>query len=246
MPWFKVDDGLHSHSKVDDATVAAMGLWVIAGSWASDQLTDGWVPRSRAAKIDPEHWKERSDLLVAAGFWHDEPGCSCVPETSPLHEGKDGWHFHDWQDQQPSRQTILDERRKQAERVAAWRERRRAGRTANGGNAVTPDATHGATDAVTYTRTRGATNGVRTHAPTRPDPTPVPDGTGRVGGRGESKWKPEDDPDFENRVHEQLRERMGNRQPADSETKRAAVTQIRNRLQGKVTDGTGRTEPQPD
>ena len=47
--WFKVDDKLHDHRKARKAGKAAMGVWVLAGSWSMDNETDGFVPDDTAA-----------------------------------------------------------------------------------------------------------------------------------------------------------------------------------------------------
>jgi hypothetical protein len=44
MSWFRVDDTLAAHPKTRRAGLAAMGLWTVAGSWSSQQLTEGFVP----------------------------------------------------------------------------------------------------------------------------------------------------------------------------------------------------------
>jgi len=43
MPWFKVDDALHSHPKTRKAGLAAMGLWVVAGSFSASYMTSGFI-----------------------------------------------------------------------------------------------------------------------------------------------------------------------------------------------------------
>lgn len=88
MPWFKVDDKLHDHRKARKARKAAMGVWVLAGSWCMDNLTDGFVPEDVL-----ERWGTRADAraLVAAGLW-----------TEATRDGEKGWQFHDWTRFQPS------------------------------------------------------------------------------------------------------------------------------------------------
>jgi hypothetical protein len=51
MPWFRVDDNLAFHAKAIAAGNAAMGLWVRAGAWAMQQLTDGEIPRHMAQQM---------------------------------------------------------------------------------------------------------------------------------------------------------------------------------------------------
>lgn len=103
--WFKVDDGLHDHRKVrrcDD--LAAMGLWVLAGSWAgANNETEGFVPVSVAVRW--KGYKRLAGKLVDAGLW----------EVAEL-DGEQGWRFHDWHDLQPT----LDQSKLPTERLR-WR-----------------------------------------------------------------------------------------------------------------------------
>jgi hypothetical protein len=86
MPWFRVDDGWHSHPKVVALPMAARGLWITAGTWSADQLTDGYVPRAmlRLWGATSRH----ADELIAKKLWTPaEP---------------DGFQFHDWSVYQPT------------------------------------------------------------------------------------------------------------------------------------------------
>jgi hypothetical protein len=115
MPWFKVDDGLHAHKKAVKAGVEAMGLWVLAGSWSADLLTDGFVPDYIAARIDP-NYKKNAARLVAARLW--------VPDE---HDGDSGWRFHDWKTKQPSSESVLEEREAARTRMQRVRANKKAG-----------------------------------------------------------------------------------------------------------------------
>lgn len=99
--WFKVDDKLHDHRKARAAGKAAMGVWVLAGSWAADNLTDGFVP----ASILPR-WGTAGDAkkLCAVGLW-----------ISDEQDGESGWRFHEWDQRQPMRAQKLAERAARAE-----------------------------------------------------------------------------------------------------------------------------------
>ena len=108
MAWFKVDDKLHSHPKRYRAGLRAMGLWVIAGSWCGDQLTDGLIPRDMLAALGGK--PSDAKALVDAGLW----------EACP-----EGWRFHDWQGQNPMRHDVETQREAWRERQRAARERRR-------------------------------------------------------------------------------------------------------------------------
>jgi hypothetical protein len=76
MTWSKVDDSLHDHRKVDAALeadervgAAALGLWVLALSYAGDQLTDGLVSRRAIARLMPEHGFDLAGELVRVGLF---------------------------------------------------------------------------------------------------------------------------------------------------------------------------------
>ena len=92
MAWFKVDDKLHDHRKVRRAGRAAMGVWVLAGSWAMAAETDGFVPETVLAR-----WGTKRDAqtLVEVGFW--DPF---------VKDGEAGWQFHDWLKYQPDARTL--------------------------------------------------------------------------------------------------------------------------------------------
>lgn len=96
MTWFKVDDTLATHPKARAAGLAAMGLWVVAGAWSSQHLTDGFVP-TWFVKSWPSGQK-RAALLVENGLWDAT---------------ENGWVFHQWDERQPSKEHV------EAERAAA-------------------------------------------------------------------------------------------------------------------------------
>lgn len=102
MPWFKVDDKLHSHRKVRKAGKSAMGLWVLAGSYCMDNDTDGFVPAD-VIKVWGCTAKD-ADRLVDAGFWRNA-----------THKGEDGWRFHDWTVFQPSAAVTAAKKAKERE-----------------------------------------------------------------------------------------------------------------------------------
>jgi hypothetical protein len=66
MGYLNVDDQLAFHRKTVAAGNAAMGLWVRAGSWASGQQTDGFIPEDIAKALG----KPREvAALLNAGLW---------------------------------------------------------------------------------------------------------------------------------------------------------------------------------
>lgn len=112
MAWFKVDDKLHDHPKPALAGKAAMGVWVLAGSWSADNLMDGFVPVRVLGR-----WGTRTDAnkLVQAGMWDDA-----------IVGGEPGWQFHDWDKFQPMRSAVEDRRARNARKLADWRARKDA------------------------------------------------------------------------------------------------------------------------
>lgn len=123
MAWFKADDKLYGHPKWLATSKGGRALWITAGTWSGDQLTDGFVPRHVLPMLDGTAREAAS--LVASGLWHEVDG---------------GWQFHDWADHQPSREAVLDRRSKDAERLRKWRERKAAesGSDREGDANVTP------------------------------------------------------------------------------------------------------------
>lgn len=99
MTWFKVDDTLAFHRKTVAAGVAAMGLWVRAGSWSAQTLTDGFVPEHMVPPL-ADGDAGLAGRLVEAGLWRRVRG---------------GYSFHEWAERQPSRQSIEDRRAVRAE-----------------------------------------------------------------------------------------------------------------------------------
>ena len=110
MPWGKVDDKLHDHAKAHAAGKSAMGVWVMALSWSADNLTDGFIPQRVLGR-----WGTTSDArkLVGSGLW----------DTAEK-AGEKGWQFHDWADYQPTKADVDERRRKNADKLAAWRAKR--------------------------------------------------------------------------------------------------------------------------
>lgn len=104
MPWFKVDDTLAWHRKAVQAGNAAMGLWVRAGSWSSQQLTEGFIPSDIAAAMGT---RAEATRLINAGLWDTVPG---------------GYQFHQYLDRNPSREQVEKERADSKERQRRARE----------------------------------------------------------------------------------------------------------------------------
>lgn len=111
MTWAKIDDQFHSHRKAKRAWRAhprALGLHMLAVSYCAGHLTDGLVDDEFVEEKMPnaKERKQTTDALVKVGLWHREP---------------DGWRIHDWLDYNPSRDVVLDRRRRDSERKARGR-----------------------------------------------------------------------------------------------------------------------------
>ncbi|MFM8155424.1 MAG: hypothetical protein ACKOAF_05015 [Actinomycetes bacterium] len=105
MTWFKVDDKFWSHKKTRTLTDAAVALWVRAGSYCGDHLTDGVVEHGDVEFVGGS--KAAAEELVRAGLWleHDR-----------------GYEFHDWDNYQPTRSKVEQEREQTRERVKRMRD----------------------------------------------------------------------------------------------------------------------------
>lgn len=126
MTWFKVDDSLSSHPKARAAGLPAMGLWVVAGSWASQHLTDGYIPEWFV-----KSWRSGPVLaskLVDSGLWDVADG---------------GWVFHQWAERQPSKARVESERESARKRKQASRESQRDNQEdTSTGHSVTDGGSH--------------------------------------------------------------------------------------------------------
>ena len=116
--WFKVDDKLHDHPKVqrllEDAdetnALAAMGLWALSGSWSGDQMSDG-ILSAYVLKRWHTGWRELAVLLVEVGLWE-----LVTVDGRPCHQ------FHDWTDYNDPKAKIMADREAERMRVALMRD----------------------------------------------------------------------------------------------------------------------------
>lgn len=132
MTWFKVDDHLHASRKAAKAGAAAMGLWVLAGSWSAAEELDGFVPAYMVARLAGGEGDNMASALVRAGLWLEGE-----------HDGEAGFRFHQWAEYQPTK-AQLDQKREDA-RERMRRARAKGGdvraNSASTSHAVTPTPT---------------------------------------------------------------------------------------------------------
>lgn len=107
MVWFNVDDTLAFHPKAIQAGNAALGLWVRAGSWSAQTLSDGFVPRQIARSLGTVG---QCKALVVAGLWLEVDG---------------GYRFHEWDQRQQTKEDVEARREMERRRKADQRKRSR-------------------------------------------------------------------------------------------------------------------------
>lgn len=161
MPWFKVDDGFHSHPKVMPLSPEAVGVWTLAGSWSANYLTDGEVHANIVRRFGGS--SEAVQELVNADLWIDN--------------GDDTYQFKDWSDYQPVKADV------EAERAAA-RERMRQVRAKKKGITLPP---HSSEDV--QANTSGTSEEVRV-TPTQSQSHPVSEGGQSRKTRIPDDWEP--------------------------------------------------------
>ena len=98
--WFKVDDGFCMNPKTAMLSNDATALWLRSGTWAAQQLTDGFIPARMVPMFRGSDDSVRE--LCDAGLWAYD-------------EQKDGYQFHDWSDYQPDGDEVDAKRRKRSE-----------------------------------------------------------------------------------------------------------------------------------
>jgi len=104
MAWFNADDKMHSHPKSRVAGLEAMGLWLLAGTYCADYLTDGHVPDYYV-----DSWPKGKQLarkLVQARYWQMADG---------------GYQFLSWAEYQRTKAQVEIDKTKARERKAEWR-----------------------------------------------------------------------------------------------------------------------------
>ena len=154
MSWFKVDDAFHSSKPVlkipRKYRLAALGLWVSAGTWCAQEESDGFFPEWVLEELCGTPANARH--LVAAGLWTEVRGDL---EGSSSKSGESGWQFKNWGKYQPTREELEEKREKDRIRQANYRKSQRDKEVTEGG------------------LTNGQQHESTPPDPTRPDPAPI-------------------------------------------------------------------------
>lgn len=164
MAWFKVDDRLASSRKVlrmpRHRRASAIGLWTLAGSWSSHDLTDGFIPAFMVEEFGAD--EELAEELVKADMWEHHT------------EGDEvGYLFVKWGEYQPTEADVEAKREYE-------RERKRQQRRDSGGKFAGQGGKKGMSQNVPPGHHRDTTGTPEMSQacptvpdPTRPDPTPI-------------------------------------------------------------------------
>lgn len=131
MSWFKVDDAFHSSKPVKKIPrkyrAAAVGLWILAGTWSAQEEEDGFVPEYMLEELCGT--PALAAQLVRAGLWMAVngdvlPSSSAAPTDvlpSSSGSGEPGWQFKNWDKYQPTRDELEEKREKERIRKAKYR-----------------------------------------------------------------------------------------------------------------------------
>jgi hypothetical protein len=133
MTWVQLDDQIANHPKILKAGPDAAWLWACALAYCQNHLTDGYVPRSALRSLGGfKNPVGLADRLVEARV---------RPEGHGLFERRgEDYAVHDYLDHNPTKATVLERRRKAAERKA--RERDKKDPVGPNGRPTTSDVTH--------------------------------------------------------------------------------------------------------
>jgi hypothetical protein len=133
MPWVRLDDRFPSHRKVALLSDRAFRLHVSAICWCAENLTDGHISERELSLVaHVRAIKATAQQLEDAGVWD---------------RTDDGWMIHNYLDYNPSREQVLHERKKNAERQERFRAKKNGKPTpppASGRNGSSNGVTRGA------------------------------------------------------------------------------------------------------
>jgi hypothetical protein len=151
LAWFKVDDAFHSSKPVlripRRYRAQAAGLWILAGTWAAQEESDGFVPEYVLEELCGTEALARH--LVTSGLWE----VTHESQEGSTFSGCSGWQFRNWGKYQPTRAELEESREKERIRKANYR---KSQRDTTGTPAGLPEGHHPESE----------------HPdPTRPDPT---------------------------------------------------------------------------
>lgn len=134
MPYLNTDDGMDEHPKIDGLSDAAYRLLMASMHYCARNLTDGYIPLTRARRLTATGTDATAAELVAAGVWHDlGSGCTqgeSVDERTCHREGRAAHYIvHDYLQWNHSKAWWDKRRKDDAERRRKYLARKNGGRT---------------------------------------------------------------------------------------------------------------------
>lgn len=173
MSWVRIDDQFARHPKVMQAGPLAGWLYVAGLCYASQYLTDGFIPHGAVPTLaDFSHISYETGGvpgLFSAGEDADPRDlAACLAEVGLWEPVEGGYRIHDYLDYNPSAEEVRAQRRQSAERQARWRGQRHA-------EAATPslEVRHAGSNGVTNAESNGRV-GALVLLPPSPTPSPTP------------------------------------------------------------------------
>jgi hypothetical protein len=106
MPWARFDDNCPEDPKIDSLSDGAFRLWFNSICYANRNLTDGYIPSQRIARLTPRYKAAHRTELIESGRWHKE---------------EDGIRIHDYLDYQPSAKVVAEQREYEKQKKAKQR-----------------------------------------------------------------------------------------------------------------------------
>lgn len=97
MAWVRIDDGFDEHPKIASLDERAVAVFVFGLCYCNRNLTDGFIPASYGRRVSARGVK----VLEGCGLWERVEG---------------GWRVHDYKDYQPTKESVMKERERNAER----------------------------------------------------------------------------------------------------------------------------------
>jgi hypothetical protein len=109
MAWVKLDDHFDQHPKIAQLSDSAVALFVASLAYSNRNLTDGFIPRQVGLgqlRYCDGNTTPPINELEAVGLWEQVTG---------------GWSIHDYDEYQPSRESVLADRAAARDRKAKSR-----------------------------------------------------------------------------------------------------------------------------
>lgn len=110
MAWGKIDDGFYDHPKTVSLwrrNPGAVGLHIRGISYCAKHLTDGYIQHEIVNAMAPVQ-RDRDEMIQAL-----------IEEKTWYENGEEGFAIHDYLDWNPSKEEVLEKRRKDRERKQA-------------------------------------------------------------------------------------------------------------------------------